>query len=149
MTNAVNSFANPLNPEKNIHKELFAARVKREHDNYTNLKSWFEDHNPFEAAEGLVAIDTGLIDVEGKITCERAEEIGALIQNQITGKSFSESSFKKKSQIITLQSLYSSINIGEEKVISYTLTLFLRLVLMVERKPEEEIENYFKLNSTS
>ena len=67
----------------------------------------------------------------------------------MTGKSFSESSFKKKSQIITLQSLYSSINIGEEKVISYTLTLFLRLVLMVERKPEEEIENYFKLNSTS
>ena len=67
MTNAVNSFANPLNPEKNIHKELFAAKVKRDHDNYTKLKSWFEDHNPFEAGEGLVAIDTCLTDVEGKI----------------------------------------------------------------------------------
>ena len=67
------------------------------------------------------------------------EEIGALIQNRVTGKSFSECFFKKKSQI-TLQSLYSSIKIGDEKVI----TLFLRLVVMVERRPEEETEKCFE-----
>ena len=65
---AVNAFENLSNSEKNILKELFAARVKRDHDDYTKSKSWFEDHNPFESGEGLVPIDSGLIDVEGKIT---------------------------------------------------------------------------------
>ena len=78
------------------------------------------------------------------MTCDRVEEIGELIQNQITGKNFSECSFKKKSQIVTLQSFYSSIKIGEEKVIIDSLTLFLCLVVKAERKPEEEIEKYFK-----
>ena len=32
MTDAVNSFANLSNSEKNMYKELFAARVKRDHD---------------------------------------------------------------------------------------------------------------------
>lgn len=76
-----------------------------------------EDHNPFETGEVLVACDTGLADVD------RVEEIGALVQNQITGKGFSECSFKKKGQIVNLQSLYSSIKIGEEKVIIDPLNL--------------------------
>ena len=52
------------------------ARVKKDHDDYVKLKSGFE---------GLVTNDIGLTDVEENIT---------LVQNQITGKSFSEYSFK-------------------------------------------------------
>ena len=126
MTDAVNSFAYLSNSENNIHKELFAAKVKGDHGDYTKLKSWLEDQSPFEAGGDLVAIDTDLTDIEGKITCDREEDIGSLIQNQITGKSFSECSFKEKSQIID------------------PLTLFLRLVVMVERRPKEKIEKYFE-----
>ena len=43
-----------------------------------------------------------------------------------------------------MQSLYSSIKIVEEKVIIDPLTLFLLLVVMVERKTEEEIKKYFE-----
>ena len=143
MTVAVNSFAASLELFKYF-LELFAARVKRDHEDYTKLKSWFDDHNLFEAKAGLVAIDTGLTDVEGKITCDRVEEIGALIQIQVTGKNFSECSFKKKSQLATLQSPYPSIKIGKEKVITDPLTLFLGLVVMVKRKPEEEKEKHFE-----
>ena len=39
--------------------------------------------------EGVVAYDTGLTNVEGKITSDRAEETGTLVENQITGKGFS------------------------------------------------------------
>ena len=88
MTDAVNSFAYLSNSENNIHKELFAAKVKGDHGDYTKLKSWLEDQSPFEAGGDLVAIDTDLTDIEGKITCDREEDIGSLIQNQITGKSF-------------------------------------------------------------
>ena len=34
MTDAVKSFANLSNLEKNIYKKLFATRVKRDHDDY-------------------------------------------------------------------------------------------------------------------
>ena len=80
MTDAVNSLANLSNSEKYIPKELFAARVKRDHNDYTKLKLWYEEYNPFEA-EGLVAIDTDLTNVEGKIRSYRAEDIDALFQN--------------------------------------------------------------------
>ena len=131
-------------PEAKKHKELFAARVKRDHDDHIKLKLWFVDHNPFEAGENLVALDTGLSDVKGTVNCDRAEEIGTSIQTEITGKTFANCSFKRKNQITTLQSLYSSVKIGDEKVTIDPLTLFLRLVVMVERKPDEEITNYFE-----
>ena len=76
MTDAGNSFANLLNSDKNMRKGLFAVRVKIDHDDYTKLKSWFKDHNLFEAGEGLIAIYTGLTDVEGRIIRDQAEEIG-------------------------------------------------------------------------
>ena len=65
----------------------------------------------FKVEEGLIAVDTDLTYNEEKITCDWVEEMGALIQNQITGKSFSECSFQKTSQIVTLQSLHPSIKI--------------------------------------
>ena len=83
-----------MNSEKNIHKESAAARI-RDDDDYTKLKSWFEDHNPFEAGEGLFAVDTGLTDVKGKITCDRAKEIGAFKIKSL-GKVFLNGPLKRK-----------------------------------------------------
>ena len=42
-----------------------------------------------------------------------------------------------------MQSLYSSISIKNEKVSIDPLTLFLRLIVVVDRKPENETEDYF------
>ena len=63
-------------------------------DDYEKKRSWFIKHNPFELGENLVALDTGLIDVNGLVNCDKAEEIGGLIQEEITGKSFANCSFK-------------------------------------------------------
>ena len=70
--------------------------------------------------------------------------MGALIQKELDGKAFGNVSFKKKNQICTLQRLYSEIKIGSDNVTIDPLTLFLRLVVVVERKPEDEIADYFK-----
>ena len=43
-----------------------------------------------------------------------------------------------------MQSLYSAVKIGEEKVTIDPLTLFLRLIVMVEKKSDEEIASYFE-----
>lgn len=141
---SITSFVNEKKSGSKKHKELYAARVKRDHADYLKLKSWFVDHNPFKAGENLVALDTGLSDVKGIVTCDRAEEIGQSIQTEITGKSFATCSFKRKNQVTTLQRLYSSVKIGDEKVTIDPLTLFLRLVVMVERKPDQEVINYFE-----
>lgn len=77
------------------------------------------------------------------MTCDKAEEVGTAIQKELDGKSYAECSFKRNKQITNLQSLYSNINIGAERISIDPLTLFLRLIVLVERKPEKEIVDYF------
>ena len=125
------------------HKELFSARIKRDYDDFTKIQCWFKSHNPFEAGSQLVALDSDLVDDKNAVTCNKAEEIGASIQTGLDGKTFSNCSFKRKYQMVTLQSLHSSVKIGTENVTIDPLTLFLRLIIVVERKPENEIVNYF------
>ena len=89
-------------------------------------------------------LDSGLIDDKETVTCDKAEEVGASIQKDLDGKIFSNFLFRRKNQIVTLQSLHSSVNIGTEHVTIDPLTLFLRSVVVVERKPENEITDYFR-----
>ena len=144
VTDSINMITALKRPKNDIHKELFATRVKRDHDDFIKLKSWFESHNPFTAGESLVALHNGLSDTKGTVTCDKAEEIGSSIPTQITGKSFASCTFKRKNQIVTLQSLYSSVRIADEAVTIDPLTLFLRLVVMIERRPNDEITKYFE-----
>ena len=125
------------------HKETFASRVKRDNDDFEKVQTWFRSHNPFEVAAELMALDSGLVDDKNCVTCDRAEEIGADIQAGLDGKTFASCSFKRKNQITTIQSLYSNIKIDSEGVSIDPLTLFLRLVVVVERQPENEIADYF------
>ena len=43
-----------------------------------------------------------------------------------------------------IQRLYSEIKIGSDTVAIHPLTLFLRLVLVVDKKTEDKIAEYFK-----
>ena len=77
------------------------------------------------------------------VTSDKTEEIGASIQQSLDHQSFTKVSFWRKDQITKLQSLYSSISIESKKVSINPLTLFLRLIVVVDRKPENETEDYF------
>ena len=66
--------------------------------------------------------------------------IGASIQNSLDNQIFNSCSFKRKKQITNLQSLHSSVTIYEYVAIDPS-TLFLQLAVLVDRKPEIEIEN--------
>ena len=118
------------------HKEIFPARVKRDYEDFQVIQSWFNNHNPFIAGEQLIALDTGVVDSENRA-------IGASIQKSLDGQTFSSCKFKRNDQISSLKSLYSSIQVEKENVTIDPLTLFLRLLVAVERKPENEIANYF------
>ena len=125
------------------HKEMLPGRIQRDSDDFEKILTWFRSHNPFKSGEMLVCLDSGLFDEKNIVTCDRAKEIGASIQQSLDAKSFADCSFKRKEKITNLQILYSSVSVDKEDVSIDPLTLFLRLVLAVERKPETEIESYF------
>ena len=77
------------------------------------------------------------------MTCDKTEEVGAAVHKKLHGKSYAECSFKRNKQMTNLQSLYSNINVGAERISIDPLTLFLLLIVLVERKPEKEIADYF------
>ena len=125
------------------HEEIFPSRVKRDFDDFQAIQSWFNNHNLFTAGKQLIALDTGVVDSENRATCDQVEEIGASIQKNLDGQAFSNLKFKRKDQISSLKSLYSSIQVEKENATIDPLTLFLHLLVVVERKPENEIANYF------
>lgn len=52
--------------------------------------------------------------------------------------------FQKKAQIINLQNLYSTVSVHQEGVSIDPLTLFLHLVLAIDRKPETDTDSYYQ-----
>ena len=107
-----------------MRKELFSARIKCDSDGFSKIKSWFEDHSAFKVGPEIIALESGLTDDKYLVTEDIAEEIGASIQKDLDGKTFSNVSFKRKTQIETIQSLHSSVRIGNEDVTIKPLTLF-------------------------
>ena len=77
------------------------------------------------------------------MTSGKAKEIGTLIQRSFDHVSFTEASLQRKDQITTLQSLYSSLANENEKVFISIPTLFLHLIVVVDRMLESEIEDFF------
>ena len=127
------------------HKELGSARAEEDNNNFLEILIWFRNHDPFTSLEKLACLDSGLIDENNIVNCDKAELTGARIQKSLNNQTFASCSFKRKDQITNLQSLYSSITIDKDRVDIEPLTLFLRLVVLVDRKPEVEIENWLLL----
>ena len=90
-----------------------------------------------------MGMSSGLVDENNLVTSDKSEEIGALIQNDMDGKTFSTAAFKRSKKVVNLQILSSNVSIQGEKLDINPLTLFLRLITMVVRQPETEIEYYF------
>ena len=85
------------------------------------------------------------VDDKGIVTTDKAEEIGEAIQKQMTGKTYSSTVTIKRSQkVINLQSLYSSVTVEGENLDVNPMTLFLRLITVVTRQPDTEVDSYFQ-----
>ena len=65
------------------------------------------------------------------------------LEHRYSKVSITKASFRWKYQITTLHSLYSSISIESKEVLIDPLTLFFRLTVVVDRKPENKTDDYF------
>ena len=106
------------------HKEMLPGRIQKDSNDFNKIFKWFQSHNPFNCHEKLMCLDSGLVDEYNDISCDYAEEIGASIQQNIDGKTFTNCSFKKKGRITNLQSLYSSVSVDKEDISINPLTRF-------------------------
>ena len=43
-----------------MHKEAFSAKIKRDSDDCSKIKLWFEDHSPFKSDPQFIALESGL-----------------------------------------------------------------------------------------
>ena len=83
------------------------------------------------------------------VNCDRSEEIGRKIQDSLDGKTFVNAKIKRNDKMVNLQSLCASIQLEEEKIPVNPLTLFLRLVTLVDRQSEKDISDCFQYELTS
>ena len=126
------------------HKELGVSRIKRDHDDYGKVSDFFRSNNPFIVSEKLIGLRSGIADDKGIVTSDKAEEIGEAIQKQMTGKTYSTVTIKRSQKVINLQSLYSNVTVEGENLDVNPMTLFLRLITVVTRQPDTEVDSYFQ-----
>ena len=129
--------------DSQTYKKMQPGRIKRDNTDFDKIQSQFRSHSLFIYGEHLACLDSGLVDEKKQVNCDRLEEVGVLIEKGLHGKNFDSCSFIRKGKIINLQSLLSSVIIENEEVTIDPLTFFLRLALIVEKKPEAEMGNYF------
>ena len=84
------------------HKEVIPGRMQRACDDFFKILPWFRDHNPFNLSANQMRLDSGFIDENNIVDCDRAEEVGAHIQELLNNQAFTACSFKRKNQINTL-----------------------------------------------
>ena len=65
--------------DDNIHQDLQPGRILRDNEEFVKILQFFYVHNSFCITGCLQSFNSGLID-EGKVNCDKAEEIGSKIQ---------------------------------------------------------------------
>ena len=85
-----------LGSSNSHYKELDSARVERDNNNFLEILTWFRNRNPFTTSEKLVCLDSGFIDEDNSVNCDKAGLIGARIQKSLNNQTFASCSFKRK-----------------------------------------------------
>jgi hypothetical protein len=133
------------------HAEMGFKRRLRDYQDCEKFFRWFESRNPFNFEDAdLHSLSNGFVSVCGtdNVNCENAESIGECIQKSLDEVNFTEAKIKKKDQLCNLNTMSSSINIGEKNIICVNPTLlFTRLAAVAQR--EEDVEQYFDFELTT
>ena len=67
------------NSSSNEHKDHRPVRAFKDSSDYNKFLEWFKEDNLFECNEKLVSLDTGLVDDQAILNCDKAEEVGRRI----------------------------------------------------------------------
>ena len=83
------------------HVDLETFRSNYDFHDLNNIQQWLDQHEPFDLTEKrLRSLSSGLIAADDDcINCDKAEEIGARIQEQLNNLSILDASIRREDQI--------------------------------------------------
>ncbi len=131
------------------HIELGASRSKRDIDDLTKIQEWFHQHEPFNLNEKrLHSLSSGLATSNGDgVNCDKTEQIGAKIHEQLNQINFTEATIKRSHQVQSLDHLLPGIEVDKKKVDINPILLFSRLIAIIQR--DEDTASFFKYELTT
>ena len=93
------------------------------------------------------SLSIGICD-NGTVSCDKMEQIGKMIQEDLSGICFHEVKIKRSLKVNNFESMYNSVKVGNKKEINIKpTTLFLRLIAISQRTPNTE--DYFRYELTA
>ena len=108
------------------HKDTTSARMMKDSSDTKKLLQYLLQHNPFDPETSLRNIATG-ISAEPAVNAHEGKTVGDRILQSMKGKLVGEYSFKKKHQVINMETKTTVRNTGEDLQVDPQL-LFQRLV---------------------
>ena len=130
------------------HAEFGKTRCNQDRRDMLKMKEWFEQHEPFdENISGLRSLSTGITACDGDgVNCDQAEEVGREIHRKLDRVKVDEAKIKRADHIKPIAFLYNNVKLGQKVIHINPLTLFTRLVAMIQR--EENLEKFFEYELT-
>jgi len=118
------------------HAEMGDFRMKRDMTDQQKIFTWFESRNPFNHPNSsLCSLSSGLsADVGDGVNCDETEEIGCGIQQQMTGKAFTDISKKKKETVKSLAHLQKGVCVEGETVQVNCTNLIIIISLFIQQQ---------------
>ena len=77
-----------LGSSNSQHEELDYASVERDNNDFLEILTWFRNHKPFTTSEKRVCLNSGFIDENNTVNCDKAELIGGRIQKSLNNQTF-------------------------------------------------------------
>ena len=134
------------------HVELGVARRTIDFNDCQKFYQWLSTRNPFVVENpNLYSLATGLVSITGtdSVSCDRAEEIGHVIQKSFDGVSLSNCSIPSKSVVRSLSFLANPGKSDKSELISRidNQVMFVRLTAIADRM--DNLESVFDYELTT
>ncbi|CAG2201846.1 unnamed protein product [Mytilus edulis] len=96
------------------HKEESIARQKRDREDIMSILTFMKERSPFTGDSSLRNIETG-VTADSSVNVDNSKDVGTAIIESLVGQNVIDYTFKKKNQVITLNSK-TSIKVDGELI---------------------------------
>ena len=126
------------------HVELRASRKSRDMKDVDKFYAWISEKVPFSERDQLVSLASGCVG-DSTTNCIAAVECGQLAMSKMIGRNFGDVKLKRTDKVRSLASLSSGIPVNNEIVAVNAMTLFNRIICVVQTSHERSEIFQFEL----
>lgn len=141
VTKSIGDFCNVNYVTSEQHIDSRSSRISKDNTDLKKLIEFFNIHNPFPKTKFIMSIASGLKGDE-YINCYKALEEGNLSLQSIVGKTFGDVKFERKKKVLALNSMSSSVKVGDDILAIDPTLLFQRISLQI--KAQEDMQDFLK-----